>query len=156
MSFDEKFVLDLLAALQEAGLEAVVVGATGAYLQGAPVMTGDVDLLVRDTPKNRAKIDRVGESLGAGRAQEMSALSAVVRLVGARVPVDFLFDQMGGELSFAAVRSRSVQINLGPHTATVACLEDIIASKEAVGRPKDLAALPILRDTLRVKKALAE
>jgi hypothetical protein len=35
-------------------------------------------------------------------------------------------------------------------------LEDVIRSKEAAGRAKDLAMLPILRDTLRVKKALEE
>jgi len=39
-------------------------------------------------------------------------------------------------------------------TARVACLEDIIASKAACGRPKDLAQLPLLRETLRVKQAL--
>ncbi len=36
----------------------------------------------------------------------------------------------------------------------LASLEDVILSKEATGRPKDHAQLPILRDTLRVKKAL--
>ena len=31
---------------------------------------------------------------------------------------------------------------------------DVIASKEAAGRPKDLAQLPILRETQRVRGAL--
>ena len=38
----------------------------------------------------------------------------------------------------------------------VAGLADVIRSKEAAGRPKDLAQLPILRDTLRVRRALDE
>ncbi len=41
-------------------------------------------------------------------------------------------------------------------TAVVASLEDIIRSKEAVARPKDLAVLPILRDALRVVHAIEE
>lgn len=156
LSSDEEFLLRVLAALRTAGLEGLLVGATAAVLHGVPMLTQDIDVLVRDTPRNRAKIDAVGELLGAGRAVEISALSHVVRLVGARVPVDFLFDTMAGDLSFAAVRSRSVIMQLGPETAVVASLEDIIRSKEAAGRPKDLAALPIMRDTLRVKKALEE
>jgi hypothetical protein len=40
------------------------------------------------------------------------------------------------------------------HTLLVASLEDVIKSKEAAGRKKDLAVLPILRDTLAVKQAL--
>jgi hypothetical protein len=156
LSFDEAFLLDLVRALRSVGLEAVIVGATGAYLQGAPVMTRDIDLLVRDTPKNRAKIDRIGEVLGTGRPVELSELSKVLRLVGARVPIDFLFDTMAGDLSFASVRSRSVTKTIGSETVTIASLEDIIRSKEVAGRPKDLAMLPILRDALRVKKALEE
>ena len=58
------------------------------------------------------------------------------------------------EVSFEEVRSRSVRIPVGRRVATVASLADIVASKEASGRPKDLAQLPILRDTLRVKREL--
>jgi hypothetical protein len=67
---------------------------------------------------------------------------------------DLLFDELPGDLSFESLRSRAIAIPLAGHTAHVASLEDIIASKEAAGRPKDQAQLPILRDTLRVKKAI--
>ena len=61
---------------------------------------------------------------------------------------------MSGGLQFASVRSRSRSIAIGDLVATVAGLEDVIRSKEAAGRPKDLAVLPILRDALRVIQAL--
>ena len=38
----------------------------------------------------------------------------------------------------------------------VASLEDVIRSKEAADRNKDRAVLPVLRDTLAVKKKLLE
>jgi len=155
MSPDEDFIVGLLRALSEVHLEAVVVGMAGAALQGVPAMTLDIDLLVRDTRRNREKIEALGVALDAGRPKEISPLTAAVRLSGARVPVDLIFDEIGGGLTFNAVRSRSVAIDLGGQRARVATLEDIIASKEAAGRPKDLAQLPILRDTLRVKHALA-
>jgi hypothetical protein len=48
-----------------------------------------------------------------------------------------------------------VNIRLGDRSAVVASMSDIIASKEATGRPKDLAHLPILRETKRIRDALA-
>jgi hypothetical protein len=152
-SSDEAFVLEVLAALEQTGLEALVVGSVAAVLQGSPVTTQDLDLLVRDTPANRQKIEMLGHCLGA-RPREVSSLANVLRIDAASAPVDLLFDRLPGELSFESLRSRSVAIDLAGRTATVASLEDVILSKEASGRPKDHAQLPILRDTLRVKKAL--
>lgn len=54
MSSDESFLQDVVAALDRVGLEAIVVGTVAGVLNGAPVMTQDLDLLVRDTPKNRS------------------------------------------------------------------------------------------------------
>jgi hypothetical protein len=152
-SSDESFVLVVLAALEKTGLEALVVGSVAAVLQGSPVTTQDLDLLVRDTPANRRKIEKLGQCLGA-RPREVSSLTYVLRIDTAAAPVDLLFDRLPGNLSFESLRSRSISMDLGGHTAVVATLEDIIASKEAAGRPKDQAQLPILRDTLRVKRAL--
>jgi len=131
MSPDEVFLEKLLEALEKARLEALVVGATAAVMQGAPVLTSDIDILVRDTPSNRRKID---------------ALCAV----------DVLFDRLAGGLTFESLRSRALRIPIRKQTALVATLEDIIRSKEAAGRPKDQVHLLVLRDTLRVKKALEE
>ncbi len=151
MSFDEEFLDLLLASLRQVRLEAVLIGNVAASLQGAPVLTQDTDLLVRDTPLNRKKISALAKALGGCAPELVSELSTTHRIIGARVPVDILFDQMSGGLDFESVRSRSVKAKVGRETATVAALEDIIRSKEAAGRPKDLAQLPILRDTLRVR-----
>jgi len=64
--------------------------------------------------------------------------------------VDVLFDQMAGDFKFEAVRARAVKVPLENIHVLVACLEDIIASKRAANRPKDLAQLPILVSTQRV------
>ena len=152
-SSDESFVLEVLAALEQTKLEALVVGSVAAVLQGSPVTTQDLDLLIRDTPANRRKIEKLGQCLGA-RPREISSLTNVLRIDAASAPVDLLFDRLPGDLSFESLRSRSIAIELAGRTAKVASLEDIILSKEAAGRPKDHAQLPILRDTLRVKRAL--
>lgn len=155
MSSDEVFVEEVLTALVDCGLEAVVVGSVAALLQGAPIATEDMDILVRDTPRNREKLRLVEERLGH-RAVQLTPLSRTLRIPTPRAHVDVLFDEISGRLHFEGLRARSVRVPLGKVVAVVAALEDVIASKEAAGRPKDLAQLPILRDTLNVRRALGE
>jgi len=153
MSSDEAFVARVLGALREAGLDAVVVGSVAALIQGAPLTTDDMDILVRDTPRNRAKIKDLESRLG-GRAVEISPLSSTIRITTAEASLDVLFDEISGGLDFNALRSRAKSLTIGDTVAAVASLEDIIYSKTAAGRPKDLAQLPILQDTLRVLQTL--
>jgi hypothetical protein len=156
MSPEESFLEEVLGALEEAGLEAVVVGTAACALQGAPVMTQDIDLLLRDTPKNREKIGRLCDALGGAKPVQPSPLSSTITLLGPALPLDLLFDRIPPGLSFERVRSRSVRVRVGGREAVVAALADVIASKEACARPKDLAQLPILRDALRVKRSIEE
>lgn len=153
MSSDEAFVEEILGALQECGIEVIVVGSVAALLQGAPITTEDMDVLVRDTPQNREKLKRLEDLLGR-KAVQLSPLSSTLRIPTPLAHVDILFDEISGKLQFESLRSRSMKVSLGKLAATVASLEDVIASKEAAGRPKDVAQLPILRDTLRVRRAL--
>jgi hypothetical protein len=149
-SSDERFLARLLAALADTRLDAIMVGATAAVLQGVPVLSQDVDFLVRDTPGNRQKIAVLARSLGAAGPVPISELSNAVRLLRLPVQVDFLFDEIAGGLRFATLRSRALTVEVAGRRAKVATLADIIRSKEAAGRPKDLAQLPLMRDTLRV------
>lgn len=156
MSPDELFLERLLTALDSLGLEALIVGSVAAAVQGSPILTQDVDLLIRDTEPNREKLVRLAAAIGAARPIAVSELSTTLTLIGGALPVDILFDRLPGNLSFPSLRSRSVQVAVGAAMALVASLSDVIASKESAGRPKDLAQLPILRETLRVKRALEE
>ena len=153
MSSDEAFVLKVIAALRESGVEAIVVGSVAALLQGAPLTTDDMDVLIRDTPTNRAKLKDLEARLG-GSAVVLSPLSSAMRISTYEGHLDIIFDEIPGGLGFQGLRARSARVDLGDTVAIVACLEDVIASKEAAGRPKDLAQLPLLRDTLRVVRAL--
>lgn len=154
MSPDEAFVVRLVQALRAVDLEYVIVGMTAASLQGTPVMTQDVDILIRDTALNRERLGRLAALIGSARPRAVSELSTTLTMIGGDIPVDVLFDRLPGSRSFEGVRARSVNVALGDADAVVASLEDVIASKEAAGRPKDLAHLQILRDTLRIRAAL--
>jgi CheY-like chemotaxis protein len=154
LSSEEAFLAVLWRALRDAGLEAILVGSGAAAVQGAPVTTQDYDLLMRDTELNRIKLAAVAKRIGAARPRKISALTSTLTLAGGDIPVDVLLDQMAGDLTFQAVRSRAVRARLDDVEVVMACLPDIIASKRAAGRPKDKAQLPILEATWRVLEEL--
>lgn len=56
-----------------------------------------------------------------------------------------------GVRSFEGLRKRASLQTIGCHAVLVASLDDIIASKKAAGRERDLAVLPVLEQT---RKAL--
>jgi hypothetical protein len=137
-----------------ARLEAVVIGNSASMLNGAPVTTQDIDLLIRDTKLNRRKLARFAEEIG-GAPMPVSELTKVEVIEGdLAVPVEIHFDRISGGLTFSSVRSRAQKVTVGDEKLAVATLADVIRSKEAANRPKDRAVLPILRDTMAVKRKL--
>ena len=76
-------------------------------------------------------------------------LYRVVRTDG--LQVDFMA-AIHGIRSFEALRSRAESIDLGGTTILVASLPDIIRSKRAARRPRDLAVLEVLEKALEEKE----
>ena len=153
MSVDENVLVSIARAAGRAKLDFVLVGNAAAALQDAPVMTRDFDLFVRDTPRNRQKIKLMAELLNGALTEPYEPLSRMLRIVGGDAPVDFVFG-LSSHRRFESVRSRASRLKLGGQEILVASLADIIAAKEAAGRPKDKATLPILRDTLRTQQEM--
>jgi len=151
----EKTLVALAKALRVARLEAIVIGNSASMLNGAPVTTQDIDLLIRDTTLNRRKLVRFAEAIGGAAPMPVSELRKVEWIEGRlAVPVEIHYDRISGGLTFSSIRSRARLVAVGDEKLAVAALADVIRSKEAANRPKDRAVLPILRDTLAVKKRL--
>jgi hypothetical protein len=134
-------------ALEKHGLEAVLIGKAAAALQGAPVTTVDFDFFFCRTPANLKKLKRMAAELGAIALHPYYPASGFIRLMrdddGLQLhfmDVDFM-DVIDGVPSFEGLRRRWLQIRMGAARLRVAPLADIIKSKKAAGRPRDLAAL---------------
>lgn len=134
-------------------LEAIVIGNAAAALLGAPVSTLDVDFMIRDTEDNKLKLQNIAKDLDAILSQPFEPASNMTRMLSHDIQVDFIFT-MNGISSFESLRSRAQLTTVGGCDIMVASLEDVIKSKRACGREKDLASLPMLEKTLRVKKSL--
>ena len=139
-------------ALRMARLEAILVGNAAAAIQGAPVTTIDFDFVVRDSPRVEAKIRAFAGFLKASAVVPYEGVSRMVRVSSAEIQVDLLPRLYGVRTSFESLRSRATLVRVGDEKVRVASLGDVVRSKRAAARKKDLAVLPILEDTLREKK----
>lgn len=142
-------LVEIGRGLRDAHLEAVLIGNAGAALQGAPVTTVDFDFLFRKTTRNLAKLKAVARSLGAVVLRPYYPASDLYRVVrdDDGLQVDFMAT-IHGIRSFEGVRERATTVDIDDVSILVASLEDIVHSKRAARRPRDLAVIPILEKTL--------
>jgi hypothetical protein len=64
-------------------------------------------------------------------------------------PLDLCFAPEGFFSGYLTLHQRAVVVTIDDTAIPVAALEDVIASKRAAGRPKDIVALPELEAHLR-------
>jgi len=137
-----------VAFLQELirqNVDFMIVGLSAATLQGAPVVTQDIDLWFRDL-----------EDPGIARALK-KVKGAYGPPIGLNPPMFAgngvsLFDivvHMHGLGTFEEERNNVIKVSLGRFKVPVLKLERIIASKKATGRLKDKLALEVLSDALK-------
>lgn len=131
--------------LREIALDAVLIGNAAAALQGAPVTTVDFDFLFRRSPRNLVKLKTLAKRLRATILRPYYRISDLFRLVRDEdgLQVDFM-GTIHGIRSYEGVRDRASSIDVGGALIRVAALADIIKSKRAAGRPRDLAVLHVL------------
>jgi hypothetical protein len=134
-------------------LEAIMVGNAAAALHGAPVTTLDIDFMFRKTPVNLKKLKAVATSLRAVILKPYYPASDLFRLINDEqgMQLDFM-SRIHGINSFEGLRTRAMTVKFGERELKIADLADIIKSKRATGRDRDLAVLPILEKTLHEKQ----
>ncbi len=145
----EPLLTRIARALAKHRLEAVMVGNAAAALHGTPVTTLDIDFMFRRTPANMRKLKAVARNLGASIFRPDYQVSELFRLVNddQNMQIDFM-PRLDGVRSFEGLRARAVTIPFGDGSLLVASLADIIKSKRAAGRPRDLAVLEVLEKAL--------
>ncbi|MFC1668281.1 hypothetical protein ACFL1T_02705 [Chlamydiota bacterium] len=140
--------IELLKELHNNQVQFIVVGLVAATLQGAPVVTQDIDLWFYDlnAPDFIKSIKNVG--------------AVYVPPIGMNPPMiggeDFeLFDiviHMHGLKSFSEEYNNTIKMKVNGILLHILPLERIIVSKQALNRDKDKYVLPVLKDVLLAKK----
>ncbi len=135
-----------LKTLLDEGVEFMVVGLAAAALQGVPAVTQDIDLWFA----HRGDEKMLGALRKAGVSYIPPSENNPPLLVGEAVDLFDVVAHMHGLGSFEEEKIHAKIVTIGRMKLPVLSLERILVSKQATGRPKDLAILPVLRDALRV------
>jgi predicted nucleotidyltransferase len=154
--------LPALHVLREGGVEFVLVGGLAAALHGAPADSLDVDVVPARNEENLARLLRALTSMDAiYRIQPPRRLRPSLSHLLSRVhhnlltsfgPLDVL-RTIGRGRTYEDLLPHAIETDIGDGIhVRVLDLETIIAIKEELGTEKDLAALPLLRRTLKEKR----
>ena len=165
-TFDPERILETLARQR---VDAIVIGGIGGVLHGSPMPTDDVDIV----PKlGIANLDALAAALNQLNAKIRShdAPDGLVKVEWAAKDlrkwiVEFrwlnletdcgsldLIHRPAGTDGYRDLARSARMVQFGGISIKVAALEDIIRSKAAVARKRDLEQLPTLRMLLEIKR----
>jgi predicted nucleotidyltransferase len=156
----------LLRALNEAGVEFIIIGGAAAVAHGASRLTEDLDIVYRRTDEN---IHRLVQALapyqpylrGAPpglpfiwdeRTVRRGLNFALMTSLGA---ID-LFGEVAGGGSYDDLLAHTVQLQIFGGVCLFVRLEKLIELKRAAGRPKDLETIAELEMILEERGRVGE
>ena len=143
-AFEYRQAQEIRDALRRHGVRYLFIGKSGAILLGFPDTTQDADLFVERAGENgRAMVvalREIGFVLTDEQAADIERGKDFVQLKNGPFDLDLVFAPDGIE-RFEDAWRRRVDVEGFP----VCHIDDIIASKEASRRQKDLESLPRLR-----------
>lgn len=148
---------EIFACLERHGVRYVLIGGLAAVLHGSPLQTFDADIcpdreggnlqrLAAALQEMDARLRTPDAEKGVAFPREAAFLAnqRLLNLVTRFGDLDLAFEP-AGIAGFADLASRAEPFTIQGTAVPVARLEDVIRSKEAANRPKDLRALPMLR-----------
>ena len=148
----------IVDVLNRQGVRFIVIGAFAAIAHGAPIpATRDIDLTPESSVKNLTRLSTALKELGArirtdvvdeelpfehdGRSLAASSVWNLICPYG-EFDISLVPSGIAGGYEELAVRAHRMRVDA--IDVMVADLSDVIRSKEAAGRAKDLQVLPIL------------
>lgn len=136
-----KDLREFIESLNSHGVEYLIVGAHALAFHGFPRFTGDVDILLRSTPDNAARVEKVliafsFASLGLS-ATDFLQPERVVQLGLAPSRIDLLTSLTG--VTFEDAWDKRVSGELDGLPVAFLSRETLIKNKRATGRTQDAA-----------------
>jgi hypothetical protein len=153
----------LLETLSRHKVNFVLIGALAARLHGFPRLTADADITPAGDKPNlerlaaalneldaRVYTESVPEGLAFDRSSATLARARMWNLVTRAGRLDIAFEPAGVE-GYDDLKRDAERFEAFGVRFLVASLDDIIRSKEAAGRPKDIDDVAILRAMKRTR-----
>lgn len=148
----------ILQVLQDHGVRYVVIGGFAAAIHGSPYVTSDIDVVPATSAGNLARLSSALDALAAqvrspdgplpfSHSASSLAQLRVINLTTEAGDLDLTFVPSGTS-GFDDLIRNAEDVEILGLEVPVASLADVIRSKEAAGREKDLLQLPLLRQLL--------
>ena len=148
---------DLLSAFHAQSVKYLIVGGYAVSLHGQPRATKDIDLFIKADPSNAratyAALLAFGAPMEGVAVEDLTSPSQFIRFGREPVAVDILPGIDGVE--FDAAWDRRVEAVIDPVTGLKAFFisrDDLITSKLAAGRTRDLADVEEIREAIESTK----
>jgi len=139
---------EFIELLNSRGVEYVIVGAHSLAFHGRPRYTGDLDLLVRPSRENAAKLVSLLRDFGFGKGDfaeaDFTVPEQMIQLGRAPNRIDLL-TSISGVLIDDAFRTK-IFTEMEGLPVFILNKELLIQNKRAVGRPQDVADLEALEE----------
>jgi uncharacterized nucleotidyltransferase DUF6036 len=139
------YLQSVFASFQSHDVRYVVIGGIAAVLHGVPRATFDLDILIEATAPNAERLLQALREAGFGTADLVDAqgvLANEITVFNDRVRIDVQTSTPG--LTFQDAWSRCETMDYQGQKFYVASRQDLIASKRAAGRPRDLEDVRVL------------
>lgn len=160
--------LKILEVLAKHRVDFILVGGVATSIHGAPFPTTDVDVVPGLQTSNLDRLATALRDLNATLRDANEPAGIQIDLDGRTLKrtlpdfgflrfrtdygyLDLLYKPAGTEGFRDLVRSAREE-DVGGVRVRIASLEDVIRSKQAVGRPRDLEQLPTLRRLLELQR----
>jgi hypothetical protein len=137
---------DVFASFQRHNVRYVVIGGIAAVLHGVPRATFDLDILIEALPENAGHLLDALLDAGLGTATLITPeelLANEITVFNDRVRIDVQTSTPG--LLFEEAWQRRVTMTYHGQNFYVLSLPDLLSSKRAAGRPKDLEDVRLLQ-----------
>jgi len=132
--------VEMLSALSDAGAEYLIIGATALAAHGYTRGTKDIDIWIRPTPENAARVYRALIEFGAPMhevsVQDLSTPGLIYQIGVDPGRIYFLTQPAG--VTFEPAWQQRVMFDVNGKSYPFIGRADLIASKRAAGRPNDL------------------
>ena len=137
---------DLCSLLNANGVEFLIVGGYALAFHGAPRFTGDIDIFIRPTPENAARVltalNEFGFRFPNLSEKDFLAPDKVIQLGVPPVRIDLMTSISG--VSWETAEASKVSGLYGDVPVYYIGVREYIVNKRASGRQKDLADIEAL------------
>jgi hypothetical protein len=150
---------ELFRALDEHGVDYLVIGGVAAQVHGRRRTTKDLDVLPAPDPENARRLAAALQALEARPLELGAAASAptaeqlhiapIVPPLTTRHGELHIVNEPAGAPAYDDMRARALSIDLDGITMHIVSVDDLIRMKKAAGRPGDLDDIDAITEVAR-------